>query len=145
MLIAGRGRFPSMGGTMRILLRILHSLMAGLFLFAAALQYNDDDMLRWIAIYLAAAACCLGAVIGKLKPWMPVLVAVISLGWAVIYVSRGAAGMPVGEMFAEWEMKNQQIVEEREMFGLGIIAAWMAVVWFTTRRKAVSDQRSAIS
>ncbi len=120
---------------MHLALRIANGLMAALFLFAAALQYNDEDMLRWIAIYLAAAACCLAALRGKLKGWVPVGVAVISVVWSAIYASRGAAGMPVGEMFAEWEMKNQQIVEEREMFGLLIVAGWMIVLAVSARRK----------
>jgi hypothetical protein len=120
---------------MRTFVSLLHTLMAGLFIFAAVLQYNDEDMLRWAAVYLAAAACCVAAIVGKLKWWVPALLAAVAIGWALIYVSRGAAGMPVGEMFAEWEMKNQQIVEEREMFGLGIIAAWMIVLAVLARRK----------
>jgi hypothetical protein len=119
---------------MRALQQVLNFLMMLLFVFAAVLQYNDDDMLRWMVIYLVAAACCVGAFVGKLKWWVPALVAAVCVGWSVIYFARGAAGMPVGEMFAEWEMKNQQIVEEREMFGLLIIAAWMAVLAFSARR-----------
>ena len=121
---------------MRLLFKILNAAMAALFLFAAALQYNDDDILRWMAIYLAAAACCLAAQFGKLKWWIPVVVTVVSVGWSLIYVSRGAAGMPMGEMFAEWEMKNEQIVEEREMFGLLIVAAWMILLAFVARRQS---------
>jgi len=119
---------------MRILQQVLNFLMMLLFVFAAVLQYNDDDMLRWMAIYLAAAACCVAAMVGKLKWWVPALVAVFCVGWSVIYMARGAAGMPVGEMFAEWEMKNEQIVEEREMFGLLIVAAWMMVLAVCARR-----------
>lgn len=122
---------------MRTFLSLLHTLMAGLFIFAAVLQYNDEDMIRWAAVYLAAAACCVGGIVGKLKWWIPALLAAISIGWAFIYVSRGAAGMPVGEMFSEWEMKNEQIVEEREMFGLWIVAAWMILLSVTAWR----DQR----
>ena len=113
---------------MRILQQIVNFLMMLLFIFAAVLQYNDEDMIRWMAIYLAGAACCIGAMVDKLKWWVPALVAAICIGWSAIYFARGAAGMPVGEMFAEWEMKNEQIVEEREMFGLLIVAAWMIVL-----------------
>jgi len=119
---------------MRVLFLILNGLMAALFIFAAALQYNDDDILRWMAIYLAAAACCIAAHFGKLKTWMPVAVTVISVGWSAIYATRGAAGLPLGEMFATWEMKNEQIVEEREMFGLLIVAVWMIVLALASRK-----------
>ena len=125
---------------MRIFSRIAHGLMAALFIYAAALQYNDDDILRWMAIYLAAAACCIGGIVGRLKWWIPALVAAISIGWAVIYASRGAAGLPLGEMFAEWEMKNEQIVEEREMWGLAIVATWMILLAVTFRRRAKAPQ-----
>lgn len=124
---------------MRTLVSLLHTVMAGLFIFAAVLQYNDEDMVRWAAIYLAAAACCVGGIVGKLKWWIPALLAAVSVGWALIYVSRGAAGMPVGEMFAEWEMKNEQIVEEREMFGLGIVAVWMIILAVQARRKPAAQ------
>jgi hypothetical protein len=123
---------------MRTLQQVLNFLMMLLFVFAAVLQYNDDDMLRWAAIYLVAAACCVAAMVGKLKWWVSALVAAFCVGWSVIYMLRGAAGMPVGEMFAEWEMKNQQIVEEREMFGLLIIAAWMIVLAVSARRKSAT-------
>lgn len=126
---------------MRALLQIGNFLLLLLFVYAAVLQYNDDDMLRWAAIYLVAAGCCVASMVGKLKWWVPAAIAVFCIGWSLIYVARGAAGMPVGEMFAEWEMKNQQIVEEREMFGLLIIAAWMVVLAFSARRKpAVASQ-----
>ena len=114
--------------------------MAVLFIYAAALQYNDEDILRWMAIYLAAAACCIGAIVGRLKWWIPALIAAISIGWAAIYAARGAAGLPLGEMFAEWEMKNEQIVEEREMWGLAIVATWMILLAVTFRRVAKTPQ-----
>lgn len=120
---------------MRTALQIANFLLMLLFVFAAVLQYNDPDILRWALIYLVAAGCCVASMVAKLKWWVPATVAVFCVGWSLIYVSRGAAGMPVGEMFAEWEMKNQQIVEEREMFGLLIIAAWMIVLAVVARRR----------
>lgn len=113
---------------MRWIFPILNWLMAGLFIFAAALQYNDDDIVRWMTIYLAAAACCIAAQLKRLKWWVPALVTIISIGWSAIYMSRGRLGMPLGEMFDQWEMKNEQIVEEREMFGLLIVAGWMILL-----------------
>jgi hypothetical protein len=116
--------------------------MAALFIFAAALQYNDPDPVRWIAIYLAAAICCIVATMACLRWWAPAGVAGASIGWAAIYASRGAWTVPVGEMFAEWEMKNQQVLETREMFGLLIIAVWMillTLVSFARRSKRSSE------
>ena len=41
-------------------------MMAVLFLIAAALQYNDPDPLRWMAIYGLAVLACLLALAGRL-------------------------------------------------------------------------------
>jgi hypothetical protein len=38
-------------------------------------------------------------------------------------------------MFDEWEMKNQQVLETRELFGLAIILAWMMVLMFAAWRR----------
>lgn len=111
---------------MNVVWRILNVLMAVLFLFAAALQLNDDDPVRWLAIYAAAALPCVLVVVRRKTAAGPAaVVAAISIVWAIIYAGRGAWSVPPSEMFAEWEMKNAQVRETREMFGLLIIATWM--------------------
>ena len=113
---------------MRILWQTLNALIGVLFLFAAALQYNDPDPWRWMAVYLAAAVPCFVA-LRRSVPWiLPAVVGVGAMGWAAIYAARGAWSVPFREMFAEWEMKNQQVVETREMFGLLIVGGWMLVL-----------------
>jgi hypothetical protein len=127
---------------MRLIFKILNGLMAGLFLFAAALQYNDDDMLRWMAIYLAAATPCVLVILGRMPRWLPGLVLLVALGWSAIYFSRGAWSVPFREMFAEWEMKNQQVVETREMCGLFIVGGWMLLLVLTARWAQVKPARA---
>ena len=119
---------------MRLIFRILHALLAALFIFAAALQYNDVDIARWIAIYLAAAAVCILDVINRPKPTLAVGVAAIALAWSVLYIVNGAWKVPLPALFSEWEMKDQTIVAGREMNGLFIVALWMGFAWFTGKR-----------
>lgn len=114
--------------------RILHGLMAALFLFAAALQYNDDDLVRWLVIYLAGATVCILAVLDRPKPKLAAGVALMALAWAALYVALGAWRVPLPELFSQWEMKDQTIVAGREMNGLFIISIWMAFAWLTGRK-----------
>src|SRR5688572_11586761 len=65
--------------------RIVCAVMAVLFSFSAAVQYNDPDPIRWAAIYLAAMAVCIGYVARPMPALPAVLVAVASLGWALIW------------------------------------------------------------
>jgi len=122
-------------GTLRMVLvwRLLNVLMALLFVFAAALQYNDPDPIRWAAIYLAAGLPCALAARGKPVSWLPLVVGLLSLAWAVTYLVRGVPSVSPLHMFDEWEMKNQQVVETRELFGLLIATVWMAALWLAAR------------
>ena len=119
---------------MRLLFRILHALMAGLFIFAAALQYNDVDIARWVAIYLGAALVCIMDLINRPKPTLATIVGVIALVWSILYVVHGAWKIPLPALFSEWEMKDQSIVAGREMNGLFIIVLWMAFARFTGKK-----------
>lgn len=119
---------------MRSLFRILHALMAALFIFAAALQYNDVDIARWMAMYLAAALVCVLDLINRPKPMLATVVAVIALAWSILYVVHGAWKIPLPALFSEWEMKDQSIVAGREMNGLFIVVLWMAFARFTGKK-----------
>jgi len=125
---------------MRLLFRILHALMAALFIFAAALQYNDVDIIRWVAMYLGAALVCILDLINRPKPVLAVVVGIIALAWSVLYIVHGAWKVPLPALFSEWEMKDQTIVAGREMNGLFIIAVWMAFAWWTGRRHTTRPQ-----
>jgi hypothetical protein len=106
---------------------LANGIMLLMFLFSAAVQVNDPDPLVWMGIYGAAAAVC-GLEIRRGAPlWAPVGVAVIALVWAgSLYYS--ANDVPVGSLFAQWEMRDIRIEEAREMYGLTIVAVWMIVI-----------------
>jgi len=113
-----------------MILRILNTLMALLFAFAASLNFNDPDPVQWVGIYGAAMALsALAAWRPLLLPWYaPAIVGGIALAWAASIAPRALGKIPLGQMFASWEMKNSVVEENREMFGLLIVAAWMVVL-----------------
>ena len=119
-------------------MRFLDLLMALLFAFAAALQFNDPDPIRWIAIY--AAACALSLVMffkRRVPPVMLIAVLAIAVVWAAAIAFGGPAASEYEHMFDAWEMKSPSVEEAREASGLLIVAVWMIVLMVRTRRAPV--------
>jgi hypothetical protein len=109
--------------------------MALLFAFAAAVQFNDPDPIRWIAIY--TAACVLSLVMFARRRLMPVLalaVFAIAIAWAAVIAFGGPAASEYGHMFDAWEMKSPSVEEAREASGLVIVAVWMIVLMIRAQR-----------
>lgn len=115
-------------------LRLLHAVMAALFVFAATLQYNDTDALAWIIMYLAAAAPCVLVVLNRARWILAAGVALIALAWAAVYLSQGAWKVPPSAMFSEWTMSDDHVRAARELYGLGLIGLFLVFSAMTTRR-----------
>ena len=106
--------------------RVADGIFLLLFAFSVVVQVNDPDPLRWIAIYAAAAVACL---VGSRLHWTaPVAIGLVALAWAVTLAPNVIGRVPFREMFQEFEMKNRGVEESREMYGLLLIAGWMAVL-----------------
>ena len=118
------------------MLRFVHAAMALLFLFGAMVQFNDPDPLRWVAIYVAAAVTSALAAAKRVPRWLPIVIGGIALLWAVTLAPRAFPNVRILEMFAAWEMANERIEEAREMYGLLLIAIYMAVTAVVERRGA---------
>jgi hypothetical protein len=100
-----------------------------LFLFAAVVQYNDPDPVRWMAIYLAASATSIAAARGSRMPIaVPLVVAAIAVVWGLMLASGNRSLGVYASMFSAWEMRSVPIEEARESSGLLIVAVWMTVV-----------------
>lgn len=112
-----------------------------MFLFSAAVQLNDPDPLVWMAIYGAAALVC-GLEMRRRAPALAVAVlAAIALVWAgSLYF--GAKEVPLGSLFAEWEMRDVRVEEAREMYGLTIVGVWMMVIVTVRWARAKSTTRA---
>jgi lysylphosphatidylglycerol synthetase-like protein (DUF2156 family) len=105
-----------------------------LFTLGAAVQVNDPDPARWIAVYALAAAACLLSLLRRL-PWtLPALLCAVAVAWAATLAPRVVGRVPFREMFGAFEMRTVGIEESREMYGLLIIAAWMVVLALRAQR-----------
>lgn len=104
--------------------------MAALFALAVAVQYNDPDPVRWMAIYGAACAVTITAAVrGAALLAASATVGVTALAWAVYWASTSQTSLGTyAHMFGAWEMKNEPIEIAREASGLLIVAVWMAVL-----------------
>ena len=111
--------------------------MALLFAFAAALQYNDPDPTRWMAVYGAACVLSLlSAYTRRILPASVLTVGLVSLVWAA-WIAFG--GPPVSEyshMFDAWEMKSPSVEAAREASGLILVALWMTVLFVRGYRRS---------
>jgi hypothetical protein len=99
-----------------------------MFTFSTVVQINDPDPWAWILMYGAAAVACLLSLTGRLPWWFAVLVGLVAVAWALTLAPRVIGQVPFLAMFEEFEMKDAGVEESREMYGLAMIAAWMAVL-----------------
>lgn len=122
---------------------IANVLMCGLFAFSTAVQYNDPDPWVWMPVYLAAAGVCVWEVRRRTAWHAPLILVALTVIWAGTIAPRVLGKVGFLEMFSAWEMKNIGIEEEREMYGLLIVAGWMAAVSFAAfRRKSGESSKS---
>ena len=125
----------------RLLWTLANGVMLSMFLFSAAVQFNDPDPAVWIGIYGIAAVVCVLEIRRRTPVWMPVAVALIALVWAgTLYY--GARDVPIMSLFAEWEMRDVRVEEAREMYGLAIVAGWMIAIasvgWARARTRSLA-------
>ena len=109
--------------------------MCALFIFSAAVQLNDPDPWVWIPVYGIAAAVCVAEARRRTRWYVPIILVVLTVIWAGTIAPRVLGKVGFLEMFGAWEMKNIGIEEEREMYGLLIVAAWMAAIAWASRRR----------
>lgn len=110
-----------------ILWIILNLLMTAAFLFSVAVQYNDPDPIRWMAIYGAAAVICMLAIAGRGRWPLAAAVGLLALVWALTLAPAVIGKVRFGELFEAFEMKDERVEVAREMGGLLIVAFWMLV------------------
>lgn len=99
--------------------------MSALFVLSAAVQWNDPDPARWIAIYGAAAILAARAAQGQV-PLVPNAVALAA------YAALALRALPDllaarEQAFTHWHMLSAGDEVAREAGGLAICAAWSAL------------------
>ena|SRR6185369_11151010 len=127
---------------MRILWIIINVLFIAMFLMSVVVQYNDPDPVRWMAIYgLALFACILE--LTRTPRWsFPAGIGLIALSWASSIMPK-VHGVRIGDLFQQWEMKNEMVEQAREMGGLLIVSAWMIVLTVSAFRRARAHSNAA--
>ena len=107
--------------------KVADAIFLLMFVFSVVVQVNDPDPVSWMAIYGAAAVACLLSLRSRLPWWFAVITGLIALAWAATIAPRVIGHVRFLDMFAEFEMKDIGVEESREMYGLLLIAGWMAV------------------
>lgn len=106
----------------------MNALALVAFLFSIAVQYNDPDPIRWMAIYAVAATACV-LEMRRLDVWFfPIAIALIAFIWAGRIHHHLPGPINFSGMFASFKMKDEGIEQQREMFGLMIVAVWMVII-----------------
>ena len=110
-------------------MKILLLLLATMFTFFAALQYNDPDPWRWAAMYAYMAGVCGFAAFGKKS--FPLLLAgvAVCLVWLAVWMPEFIGWIQAGTPNIAGAMKSEtpSIEYAREFFGLLICAG--VLIW----------------
>jgi hypothetical protein len=103
--------------------------MTALLAYAAALNLNDPDPVRWVALYGAACVVSFAvALVGAVPIVVPAVVGAVAFAWALVWASRAPNLDAYTHMFDSWKMKSATVEEAREACGLLIVAGWMLAI-----------------
>jgi hypothetical protein len=117
-------------------LRIFAALGVPFFGLFLAVQYNDPDPVRWMAIY-GAAMVASGLAAAKMLPkFVAPAIGLAALVWAAIWAPAALSHWPSFDDLTRWHMVNLGSEEARELIGLLIVGAWMAALGAFRRRLA---------
>jgi hypothetical protein len=115
--------------------RIASYVMAALLAVCVALQYNDPDPIRWMAMYGAAAI--VAALLPAKKQLVPAgyVVAAVALVWGAYLLYDVWGRMQVADLVEKMSEKGGAVEEGRESGGLAIAGVWLVFAsWFRSRR-----------
>lgn len=116
------------------LFSIANYIMAALFTFAAVVQYNDPDSIRWIIAYGAAALACLVWSSRSIMRWMHVVVLSVCLIYIILLITEmDGSTFRAADVIESFEMKNESVELFREIGGLVVISVWMSVLFIKKR------------
>lgn len=98
----------------------LFALLCGV---SAALQYNDPDPLRWIAMYLGGGIAALIAVLRPARWWAALAVGLVAAAWGAAVLAGIAGVVELSDLWRKMSEKGGHAEELREALGLLIVAA----------------------
>ena len=106
--------------------------MGALFVFAAAVQYNDPDPYLWALLYLASAGVSFASVRMPGAWKAAAAVAAVALIWAATLVPE-VLRTSFPELFQSWAMMSKEMEEGREFVGLVMVAVWASYLVYRGR------------
>ena len=122
-------------------MKIVNLFFCILFIFSAALQYNDPDPYIWMPVYLYGALFCWLAFRSKYYPTAYLIGMIVYTGYAVyLFFARDGVLDWIQEHNAESITESMKatkpwIEETREFFGLVILIVVLAIDYFYCKRK----------
>ncbi len=128
-------------------MKIFNMVFCLLFIFSAALQYNDPDPYVWMPIYLYGAALCWLALRGKYYPRAYIAGILVYLAYALyLFFAKDGVLDRFNKHDAEniaqtMESDKPWIEETREFFGLVILIAVLFVNYIHAKRKTITKKQ----
>jgi len=122
-------------------MKIFNLIFCSVFIFFAALQYNDPDPYVWIPIYMYSAVLCWLAFRNKFFPKAYLAGIIIYSVYAIgLFLWKNGVWDWMTQHHAEdiastMKAEKPWIEETREFFGLVILIVVLGINYFYTRRK----------
>ena len=116
-------------------------VFAALFAVCVALQYNDPDPIRWMAIYGAALVASAALPLVRAARWsrpLAYLTAAIAAVWGTVLLVRVWGVISPSDLVEKMSEKGGAVEEGRECGGLLIVAVWLAIAATVRGRWRVS-------
>jgi hypothetical protein len=118
------------------LVSVANVVMFFVFLSFVAVQYNDPDPYLWMPMYGAAALSCWLRWRSRPYQLLSAITGIVALVWAGFWARDVIGQVNFMEMFSSWHMITIHVEEEREMYGLLIVTAWMGTILIARRKPA---------
>ncbi len=128
-------------------MKIFNLIFCLLFIFSAALQYNDPDPYIWIPIYMYGGILCWLAFRNRFYPKAYIAGAVVFLGYAffLFFTKDGVfdwiTKYHAEDIAATMKAEKPWIEETREFFGLIILIVVMLTNYFFAGKKIADNTK----
>ena len=126
-------------------MKVFNLIFCLLFVFSAALQYNDPDPYLWIPIYMYGAVLCWLAFRNKYYPKAYLIGIFIYLGYAIyLFFAKDGVWDWITKHNAEdiastMKAEKPWIEETREFFGLIILIVVLLVDYFYSGKRKIAS------
>lgn len=105
--------------------KVVSWAMAGLLFLCVALQYNDPDPIRWMAMYGAGAGASVVLPIKKPAAALALVVGLVALAWAAPLIYAVWGQIELSDLTNKMSEKGGAVEVGREAGGLLIEGVWL--------------------